>query len=70
MDFGNKTTQARNKKNLSCEAIGNITGTFGAIIGRYERNAMMTFNEIASKIVLAFDVLLDYLAGDISLEVK
>jgi len=31
---------------------------------------MKPSNEIAAKIVLAFDVLLDYLVGDISFEVK
>lgn len=70
MDFGNKMMQARKGKELSREGLGNIIGTSGAIIGRYERNDMKPSIEIATKIALALDVSLDYLVGNATFGVK
>jgi ribosome-binding protein aMBF1 (putative translation factor) len=70
MDFGNRMMQARKGKGLSREELGQVIGTSGAIIGRYERNDMKPSIEIAAKIALALDVSLDYLVGNASLEIK
>jgi len=70
MDFGDRMMQARKDKSLSRDELGKVISTSGAIIGRYERNDMKPSIEIAAKVALVLNVSLDYLVGNISLEVK
>jgi len=48
---------------LSWRLLGKIVGTFGAVIGRYERGKITPSVEIAKKIAEALEVSLDYLVG-------
>ena len=43
--------------------MGQIVGTSGAVIGRYERSEITPSVEIAKKIAEALEVSLDYLVG-------
>ncbi|MEM6526493.1 MAG: RstR family transcriptional repressor [Bacteroidota bacterium] len=70
MSFGDKMAVIRKEKNLSRDELGNIIGTSGAIIGRYERNDMKPSIEIATKIAQALETSLDYLMGIASDTVK
>jgi transcriptional regulator with XRE-family HTH domain len=62
-DFGNKVAQLRKEKDLSRDELGDMIGTSGAIVGRYERGDMKPSIEIAAKIAEALDVSLDFLMG-------
>lgn len=64
MEIGSTITQLRKQKGLSREDIGNMVGTSGAVIGRYERGEITPSVEIANKIANSLDVSLDYLVGN------
>ncbi len=68
--FGDRIQQARKEKGLSREDLGQLIGTSGPIVGRYERGDMMPSIEIATKIAEALEVSLDFLAGKSSLLVR
>lgn len=70
MDLGSTITRLRKESKLSREDLGKMTGTSGAVIGRYERSEITPSVEIANKIALALDVSLDYLVGNSSVIVK
>jgi len=70
MDFGNKIVELRKKKGLNRDDLGNVVGTSGAMIGKYERDEMTSSVEMAKKIADALDVSLDYLVGYSSVLVK
>jgi len=70
MKTGVTITRLRKENNLSREELGKMTGTSGAVIGRYERDEITPSVEIANKIALALDVSLDYLVGNNSVIVK
>ena len=63
MDLGRKITELRKRKGYTRDILGNMAGTSGAVIGRYERNEITPSVEMAKKIADALDVSLDYLAG-------
>ena len=64
MDLGKKILDLRKEKRMSRERLGEIIGTSGAIIGRYERNERTPSVDIARKIANALGVSLDYLVGN------
>ena len=70
MDLGNKIVELRKKNNLSREDLGKTVGTSGAVIGRYERQEITPSVEIANKIALALGVSLDFLVGNVELELN
>ena len=55
---------------MSREDLGKEVGTSGAIIGRYERNEITPYVEVAANIANALDVSLDYLVGFATAVVK
>lgn len=70
MDLGSKIVELRKKKDLSREDLGKLVGTSGAVIGRYERQEITPSVEIANKIALALGVSLDFLVGNVELELN
>jgi len=70
MDLGSKIVELRKKKNLSREDLGKLVGTSGAVVGRYERQEITPSVEIANKIALALGVSLDFLVGNVELELN
>ena len=67
INFGERTAKLRKDKGLSREELGQLIGTSGPIVGRYERGDMKPSIEIASKIAEALGVSLDYLVGNTDL---
>ena len=51
----------RKEKGLSQPELGQLIGTSGAIIGRYERGEMNPSVDVAKKLANALEVTLDYL---------
>jgi transcriptional regulator with XRE-family HTH domain len=70
MNIGDKITDLRKKKELSRDALGKVVGTSGAVIGRYERDEITPSVEIANKIAKALGVSLDFMVGNIDLELS
>ena len=70
MNIGDRTTELRKKEGLSRDALGKLVGTSGAVIGRYERGEITPSVEIANKIAKALGVSLDFLVGNIDLELS
>jgi len=70
MDLGSKIVELRKKKNLSREDLGKLVGTSGAVIGRYEREEITPSVEMANKIASALGVSLDFLVGNVELELN
>ncbi|QYS87234.1 helix-turn-helix transcriptional regulator [Flavobacterium oreochromis] len=70
MNIGNRIADLRKKKNFSREDLGKLVGTSGAVIGRYEREEITPSVEIANKIALSLGVSLDYLVGNVELELN
>lgn len=68
MDLGSKIVELRKKKSLTREALGKLIGTSGAVIGRYERQEITPSVEIANKMATSLGVSLDYLVGNVELE--
>jgi transcriptional regulator with XRE-family HTH domain len=68
MELGNKIVELRKKKNLTRETLGKLIGTSGAVIGRYEREEITPSVEIANKMASSLGVSLDYLVGNLELE--
>jgi transcriptional regulator with XRE-family HTH domain len=54
----------RKQKGLSQPELGQLIGTSGAIIGRYERDEMTPSVEVAKKLADALEVTLDYLVAN------
>ena len=52
------------------DALGKVVGTSGAVIGRHERGEITPSVEIANKIAKALGVSLDFLIGNIDLELS
>jgi transcriptional regulator with XRE-family HTH domain len=63
MDLGSKIVELRKQKGYNRDTLGQIVGTSGAVIGRYERSEITPSVEIAKKIAEALEVSLDYLVG-------
>lgn len=70
MDFGQNLMLIRKQKKLSQADQGKIISTSGAVIGRYEREEITPSVEIANKIAKALGVSLDFLVGNIELELN
>jgi transcriptional regulator with XRE-family HTH domain len=68
MNIGSKIIELRKKKSLTREALGKLIGTSGAVIGRYERQEITPSVEIANKMATSLGVSLDYLVGNVELE--
>jgi transcriptional regulator with XRE-family HTH domain len=68
MTLGQQISLIRKKKKLSQGDLGNMIGTSGDIIGRYERDEVNPSIEVASKIADALEVSLDYLMGKTDFE--
>ena len=54
----------RKEKGLSQPELGQLIGTSGAIIGRYERGEMSPSVEVAKKLADALEVTMDYLVAN------
>jgi len=63
MTFGQKVNLCRKEKKISQGELGNLVGTSGDIVGKWERDEMAPSIETAKKIAQALDVSLDYLSG-------
>jgi DNA-binding XRE family transcriptional regulator len=50
MDLGSKIVELRKQKGYNRDTLGQIVGTSGAVIGRYERSEITPSVEIAKKI--------------------
>lgn len=68
MTLGEHILILRKKHNLSQAALGNLIGTSGDIIGRYERDIMTPSIDVIIKVADALDVSIDYLVGKTILE--
>ncbi|MEM9859850.1 MAG: RstR family transcriptional repressor [Bacteroidota bacterium] len=64
MNIGAKITTLRKDKSWSQTDLSKLVGVSREIIGRYERNEVLPSIEVAKKIADAFEVSLDYLAGE------
>ncbi len=70
INIGDKVKELRKKEGLSRDALAKVVGTSGAVIGRYERGEITPSVEIANKIAKALGVSLDFLVGNIDLELS
>lgn len=70
MNIGDRVVVLRKKAGLSRDALGKLVGTSGAVIGRYERGEITPSVEIANKITKSLGISLDYLVGNIDLELS
>jgi transcriptional regulator with XRE-family HTH domain len=61
--FGQRLTQARKRKALSQEQLGEMTDTDKRIISRYETDKTLPSIDVAKKMANALEVSLDYLTG-------
>jgi len=68
MTLGEQITRLRKRKKLSQAALGQLIGTSGDIVGRYEREVITPSIEVMIKMADALEVSLDYLTGKISME--
>lgn len=68
MTFGERLTQVRKRKGLSQAEVGKKIGINGDAYGRYERNEVRPTIEMAVKIAQALEVSLDYLTGNLEIE--
>lgn len=68
MDFGDYMMLLRKKKKLSQAALGELIGTSGDVVGRYERGDITPSIEVVSKIADALQVSIDYLIGKTKME--
>ena len=68
--FGKRLTEVRKEKKMSQDEIGKLVGVHGAVIGRYERDEVKPSIEMATQLVEALEISLDYLVGstDVLLE--
>lgn len=64
MNIGSRITALRKEKGWSQTDLGKKAEVSREIIGRYERDDVLPSIEVAKKIADAFDVSLDYLAGE------
>jgi len=67
MDIGTKLMDLRKQKGFSQVDFAKVVSVSREMIGRYERNEVIPFIEVAKKIADALEVSLDYLAGDAKL---
>jgi transcriptional regulator with XRE-family HTH domain len=63
MNIGDKSTALCKVKKISQADLAKEAGVSREIIGRYERNKVLPFVDVAKKIADALEVFLDYLAG-------
>lgn len=63
MTFGEKIILVRKQLKWSQDELAKKIGTSAPIIGRYEREEIKPFIEVASKLADALNVTLDYLLG-------
>ena len=68
--MGDRISDLRKRSGLSRDALGKKVGTSGAVIGRYERAEITPSVEIANKIAKSLEVSLDFLVGNIDLELS
>ena len=68
MDFGDNMMLLRKKKKLSQAALGNLIGTSGDVVGRYERGDIKPSIDVVVKIADALEVSVDYLIGKSKLQ--
>lgn len=61
--FGSRIVEQRKEKNLNRDELGQLVGTSGAIIGRYERDDVKPSVDVAAKIAEVLGVTLDYLVN-------
>lgn len=66
--LGDHILQIRKKKKLSQAQLGQLIGTSGDIIGRYERGAMTPSIEVIKRLADVLEVSLDYLVGTVQTE--
>ena len=69
MNFGQNMMLIRKQKKLSQAALGNIIGTSGDVVGRYERGDITPSIDVVAKIAEAFEVSIDYLIGKTKIQV-
>jgi transcriptional regulator with XRE-family HTH domain len=65
--FGNRLGDVRKEKKISQDALAKKIDVHGAVIGRYERDVVKPYIEIASQIAQGLEVSLDYLVGNTNL---
>ena len=63
MLFGERLLNTRRKKKISQDKLAKRIGVHAPIIGRYERNELNPYIEMAVKIANALEISLDYLTG-------
>lgn len=68
MNFGDNMMLLRKKKKLSQAALGNLIGTSGDVVGRYERGDIKPSIDVVVKIADALEVSVDYLIGKSKLQ--
>ena len=64
METGEKIAVLRNSKGWSQTTLANNSGVSRVMVGKYERGEAVPSIEAAKKIADAFEVSLDYLAGE------
>ncbi|MFW5804745.1 MAG: helix-turn-helix domain-containing protein [bacterium] len=69
MDFGQNMMLIRKQKRLSQAALGNIIGTSGDVVGRYERGDITPSIDVVAKIAEALEVSIDYLIGKTKIQI-
>lgn len=67
MNFGSNMMLIRKQKKLSQSALGELIGTSGDVIGRYERGDISPSVDVVIKIADALEASVDYLIGKTSL---
>lgn len=70
MSFGSRIVTVRKRKKVSQSELALKIGVHANVLGRYEREEALPSVEIAGKIAIALEVSLDYLAGNINIELN
>lgn len=69
MTFGEHIATLRKRKGISQNDLGKAVGTYGDIIGKYERDEVKPSVEVAARLADALEVSLDFLVGKSSVDV-
>ena len=68
MDFGSTVVELRKEQKISQTDLASKLGIHKNVLGRYERNEVLPSIEIARKIADILDISLDYLTGQVDVE--
>ena len=70
MSFGKRVVEVRNQQNISQTELAHLIDKKSPVLGRYERGQTTPGLDVANSIANVLNVSLDYLVGNIQMELK